>query len=109
MKYFYSITETTGYPTRTEYLQNKRKIVLETIKPICDAFGIKDYDYVICNGLSEHLVIEGTRIGCCSNSIGATVQELIIYLFVNYASDRLHAFKTQSLNELKRYWIYDNL
>lgn len=28
-----------------EYLEWKRTEVLEEIKPICDAFGINDYDY----------------------------------------------------------------
>lgn len=30
-----------------EYLQKKRLQVLEEIKPICDAFNIKDYDYIV--------------------------------------------------------------
>ena len=29
------------------YLQSKREEVLNLIKPICNAFSIKDYDYII--------------------------------------------------------------
>lgn len=86
------------------YYESKRKIVLETIKPICTAFGITDYDYIL-NDKHERLVIEGQHIGCACNSINATIRELITYLFVVYASDKLCAFKTQTLNQLKRYWI----
>ena len=106
MKDFYSISEP-YIKDRNEYRKCKRETVLNTIKPICDAFGIKDYDYIL-NDNKERLVIEGTQIGCCCNSIGATVRELITYLFVVYSSDRLCAFKTQTLNQLKAYWITDN-
>lgn len=89
---------------KNAYRESKRKIVLETIKPICDAFGIADYDYIL-NDKYGRLVIEGQHIGRCCNSISAIVRELITYLFVVYASDKLCAFKTQTLNQLKRYWI----
>lgn len=105
MKNFDSVREHAEYTTITEYLQQKREAVLNTIKPICDAFGIKDYDYVVDDRLSERLVLEGTQIGCSSDSIATIVNELVIYLFVNYASSRLYNFKKQSLNELTRYWI----
>lgn len=106
MKNFYNINEP-SYIEKNNYYKHKRETVLETIKPICDAFEITDYDY-ICNGSQERLIIEGTQIGCACNSIGATVRELITYLFVVYSSDRLCAFKTQTLNQLKAYWITDN-
>lgn len=106
MKDFYRITEP-YIEDKATYYKHKRETVLETIKPICDAFEITDYDY-ICNGSQERLIIEGTQIGCTCNSIGATVRELITYLFVVYASDRVYSFKTQTLNQLKRYWITDN-
>ena len=106
MKDFYSISEP-YIKDRNEYRKCKRETVLNTIKPICDAFGIKDYDYIL-NDNKERLVIEGTQIGCACNSIGATVRELITYLFVVYSSDRLCALKTQTLNQLKAYWITDN-
>ena len=106
MKDFYSISEP-YIKDRNEYRKCKRETVLNTIKPICDAFEITDYDY-ICNGSQERLVIEGTQIGCAWDSIGAIVRELITYLFVVYSSDRLCAFKTQTLNQLKAYWITDN-
>lgn len=79
------------------YYESKRKAVLETIKPICDAFGIADYDYIL-NDKYGRLVIEGQHIGRCCNSISAIVRELITYLFVC-------AFETQTLNQLKQYGI----
>ena len=106
MKDFYKINEP-SYIEDNYYYKHKRETVLETIKPICDAFEITDYDY-ICNGSQERLVIEGTQIGCAWDSIGAIVRELITYLFVAYASDRVYSFKTQTLNQLKRCWITDN-
>lgn len=103
MKDFYSISE----PWRNDielYKKEKRETVLETIKPICEAFGITDYDYIF-NDEQERLIVEGTIIGCASNSIGATVRELIVFIFVQYGSDKLGAVKTQTLNQLKRCWI----
>lgn len=90
--------------THEEYMKNKREKVLEVIKPICEAFGIHNYDYEVHP--HEILVVEGQRIGCASNSVGAVVMELIGYIFVNtYAKSRsLGAFEKQTLNVLKRYW-----
>ena len=106
MKDFYKINEP-NIKDYIAYYKGKREVVLNTIKPICEAFEITDYDY-ICNEKQELLVIEGTQIGCACNSIGATVRELITYLFVVYSSDRVCSFKTQTLNKLKEYWITDN-
>lgn len=103
MKDFYSIYEPWSNDIEL-YRKGKRETVLETIKPICEAFGIADYDY-ICNDEQERLVIEGTQIDCRCNSIGATVRELIVFIFVTYGSDKLGAFKAQTLNQLKRCWI----
>lgn len=103
MKDFYSISE----PWRNDielYKKEKRETVLETIKPICEAFGITDYDYIL-NDKQERLVIEGTQIDCRCNSIGATVRELIVFIFVKYGSDKLGLFKSQTLNQLKRCWL----
>lgn len=107
MKNFYKI-ESDFYNTKDDsaYFKGKREAVLNTIKPICEAFEITDYDY-ICNEKQERLVIEGTQISCVCNSIGATVRELITYLFVVYASDKLWAFKAQTIKKLKEYWIED--
>lgn len=90
-----------------EYLQKKRLEVLEEIKPICEAFNIKKYDYVISEtGQSETLVIYDTKIGCSCNSISAVVQELVGYIFLMKWRDRsLGAFKTQTKNVIKEYWI----
>ena len=87
MKYFDAITEGSSSLDNKEYYANKRKTVLETIKPICDAFGIKNYDYYIELDdrdipVRERLIVEGQAIGCLCNSIGATVRELIGYIWI---------------------------
>jgi hypothetical protein len=89
-------------------IQEKREVVLDTIKPICNAFGIVDYDYVIDESKGmERLVVEGQAIGCRCNSINAVVDELVNYIWiVFYAQERdIGAFSTQTLNAIKRYWI----
>lgn len=100
MKDFYREHETND--------KTKRERVLEVIKPICEAFEITDYDYIL-NEEKERLVVEGQAIGCCCNSIGATVNELIAYIFINhYAKNRsLGAFERQTLKHLTKYWIRD--
>ena len=90
-----------------KYLQEKRAEVLKKIKPICEAFGIEDYDYIVSDkGQTEILRIGATKIGCSWNSIDAVVQELVGYLFVFYFRERaLGHFKTQVFNEIKCYWL----
>lgn len=96
MKNFYLEHETKG--------KTKRERVLEVIKPICEVFGITDYDYILTNE-KERLVVEGQEIGCSSNSIGATVMELLNYIWINtVAENRSFCFQKQCLNSLKRYW-----
>ena len=93
--------------TDIEYLQNKRIDVLKAIKPICEAFSITDYDYVVKeSGQTEALVIKGTVIGCSSNSISAIIDELIGYLFIKiWCKNRcLGCFSTQVKNQIKAYW-----
>ena len=88
--------------------EEKRQAVLEVIKPICSAFGITEYDYVINRAKHiERLVIEGQAIGCMCNSIGAVVTELVNYIWINiYVENRdIGHFQTQTLNVLKQYWI----
>nr|DAK85951.1 MAG TPA: structural protein [Caudoviricetes sp.] len=46
MKDFYSICEPWSNDIEF-YRKGKRKTVLKTIKPICEAFGISDYDYIL--------------------------------------------------------------
>lgn len=104
MKDFYRIHEPISDGDRNNYDEQKRITVLKTIKPICEAFEIKDYDYII-NKDKEVLVIEGQEIGCRSNSIGATVYELINYIWCEtYGEDRCFCFKPQVLKALKHYW-----
>lgn len=91
-----------------EYLQNKRLQVLEEIKPICDAFNIKDYDYIVQkNGQREVLRLYDVRIGCSRNSISAIKNELIGFIFLRtWGRDRsMGAFDKQSRNVIKQYWI----
>lgn len=88
-----------------EYLIDKRLEVLAKIKPICEAFGITDYDYEIEDN-RERLRIYDTRIGCSSNSISAIIDELVGYMFVCRFRERsLGAFKKQTFNKIKAYWI----
>lgn len=99
-----------------KYYENKRLEVLKEIKPLLSGFmNIKetDYDYVIefenetTTYPNEYLLIKDTKIGCNSNSIDATVEEAFGYCFVKYYARRRYigAFKNQTLNVIKRYWI----
>ena len=99
-------TDGTPYTNEKEYLQIKRKQVLKIIKPICEVFEIKDYDYLITDTNAEYLELEGQKIGCTCNSMGAILMELVGYIFVNtYAVNRsLGAFEKQTLNVIKQYW-----
>jgi hypothetical protein len=84
MKDFYRIRESVNPDNVIEYRNHKRETVLKTIKPICDAFGIDDYDYYYVLN-REYLEIEGQKIACTLDSIGAIVNELICYIFLNTA------------------------
>ena len=84
MKDFHYVIEK-GEVGAADYYEKKRETVLETIKPICEAFEIAEYDYLIReNNLLEILAIEGTLINCTKNSIAETVCEV-----VNYIHERL--------------------
>ena len=84
MKDFHYVMEK-GKIGAADYYEKKRETVLETIRPICEAFEINDYDYVITdNGgpyMKETLVVEGERLACSLNSIAATVRTLVTYIF----------------------------
>lgn len=89
-------------------LQKKRIEVLKAIKPICEAFKIKDYDYVIQEtGQIETLVLNGQKIGCSCNSIDAVINEVIGYIFVKIycRNNYIGAFRTQTLNVIRQYWL----
>ncbi len=89
------------------YLGQKRIDALKEITPICEVFGIKDFDYYVNTETgNEELILNGTRIGCCGNSIYAIKNELIGYIFINtFCKSRdLGRFRTQTLNAIKRYW-----
>lgn len=91
-----------------EDLDKKRSDVLEAIAPICSAFKIDDYDYIVSEtGQHETLRIYDTRIGCSCNSIDAVIDELIGYLFVKrFCKNRyIGAFQTQTLNCVRRHWL----
>ena len=92
---------------KLEELETKRLEVLKAIKPICEAFNL-EYDYLIkTDGRQETLVLNGQKIGCSFNSIDATINEVIGYIFVKiYCRDRwIGHFKTQTLNVIKQYWV----
>lgn len=91
-----------------QYLENKRLEVLETIEPICKAFNIKDYDYIVKpTGQKETLRLGDIKIGCDSNSISAVIDELIGYIFITrWCRNRyLGTFSTQTKNVIKQYWL----
>ena len=86
MKDFHYVIEK-GEVGAADYYEKKRETVLETIKPICEAFEITDYDYKIDDFgdyAIERLIIEGSVLVCTMNSIAATVRTL-----VNYIAQRL--------------------
>lgn len=89
-----------------EYLQLKRETVLETIKPICEAFEITEYDYVVDGG-REYLELEGTKIGCSMNSISATVRQLVNYIWmkITYPNVYLEGSEENIYNTLTRCWM----
>ncbi len=91
---------------RMKYLEEKRKEVLEAIKPICEAFKL-NYDYIIKEeGQRETLVLNGQKIGCSMNSIYATKNEVIGYIFAKiYCHDNWWYHKPQTLKHIKKYWI----
>ena len=109
MKNFEYISEPyTPGMDNNEYLQGKRNTVLETIKPLCEAFGITEYDYVVSDG-REYLEVEGTKIGCSMNSISATVRQLVNYIWVKtvYPYIYLEGDEEKIYNTLTRYWMED--
>ncbi len=80
MKNFHYVIEK-GEVGAADYYEKKRETVLETIKPICEAFEITDYGYEIKdNGQLEILWVEGTGIDCTHNSIAATVRTLVHHI-----------------------------
>lgn len=88
-------------------LEEKRIEVLKEIKPICEAFNI-EYDYIVSTeGQTEILVLNGQKIGCSYNSILAIKNEIIGYIFVKIycRNNYIGAFRTQTLNVIKRYWL----
>lgn len=91
-----------------KHLNDKRIEVLKTIAPICEAFNIKDYDYIVKeSGQRETLRIGDVKIGCTFNSISAVVDELIGYIFITrWCKNRwLGSFSTQTKNIIRQYWI----
>ena len=91
-----------------QYLENKRLEVLEAIEPICKAFNIRNYDYVVKeDGQKETLRIGDIEIGCSCNSISATIDELIGYIFITRWCRNRHlgTFSTQTQNVIRRNWL----
>lgn len=91
-----------------EFCKRKKAEVMQAITPICNAFKIQKFDYII-NEKVERLVLNDTQIGCRDNSISAVVDELVGYIFVTrWCRNRyLGAFKTQTLNRIREYWVKD--
>lgn len=96
-----------------EDLLKKRCDVLKTIAPICAAFKIDDYDYVVLEEndiFHETLRICDIQIGCSENSIEAIVDELIGYLFITkFCKHRnIGTFQSKMINAIKKYWLQDD-
>lgn len=88
-----------------EYLQAKRPQVLDAIKPIMEAFGITDYDYIIKeDAQKETLRIGNTYICCYCTGIEAIIDEILKYLIVK-REIYLGAFDSQSKKHMKQYWL----
>lgn len=90
------------------FLKEKRIEALSNIKPYCEVFGIENYDYFVnTNTGGEVLKLNNTYIGCTGNSIMAIIDEVIGYIIINrYCKNRsFGAFRTQTMNEIKSFWI----
>lgn len=91
-------------------MKDKREEVLMAIKPICEVFGIADYDYIIDERGKERLKLNDTYIGCDGNSVSAVIDELIGYIIIKrYCRNRsLGTFDKQTKNYIKRYWLTES-
>lgn len=93
--------------TNEEYLKEKRIKVLKTITPICEVFGIVDYDYIVDGKIyRETLKLNNTYIGCTCDNLEAIMNELISYIVIKRKVD-LGAFKNQTIKYLERHWWKD--
>ena len=96
-----------------EYNRQKRQKVLDMIKPLCDLFNIKEYDYEIIETTDdgyvtrEYLHLDGQKIGCCGNSEESSFYEAVGYVIIErYCRWRsLGAFDKQTKNYIKQFWI----
>ena len=96
-----------------EFNKQKRQKVLDMIKPLCELFHIKNYDYEIIEVSEdgyytrEYLYLDGQKIGCCGNSEESTFYEAVGYVIIKrYCRWRsLGAFATQTKNYIKQFWI----
>ncbi len=95
-----------------EYNRQKRQKVLDMIKPLCELFHIKEYDYEIIEttddgfGTREFLWLDGQKIGCCGNSEESSFYEAVGYVIIErYCKWRsLGAFDKQTKKYIKKYW-----
>jgi hypothetical protein len=89
---------------KREYLESKRKKMIEKLKPICEPWGLS-FDYLIDEQGGEVLVIQGQKIGVTGNSEEAIIDEVLGYLFVNrYCRHRSGVMPYTAVNAVKRYW-----
>lgn len=88
-------------------MSDKRKQVLEELKPIASALGI-EIDYVI-EERREYLVCDDQKICTNSTSIYGIRQEFFGYVFMREWRDRsLGVFDRQTRNHIKQYWYDEN-
>lgn len=85
-------------------LKELRQKVVEKIKPICSAFEIYDYDFLVGYG-NQCLKLNNVKINCTYNSEEAILNELIGYLFVTkYAEMNYIGNSEEVLETIKCKW-----
>lgn len=96
-----------------KYHKQKRQRILDKLKPLCNIFHIKNYDYEIIEltedgyYTSEYLYLDGQQIGCYGSGEEAVFDEVLGYLIVKRycRNHNLRAFHKQTINYIKRYWF----
>ena len=89
-----------------EYYESKRQEVLEKLKPIADAIGIK-LDYVLdWENNREYLACNDQNICTNSTSVYGIEKEFWGYVFILKYTDEFGKIATRTKNVIRKYW-YD--
>ena len=90
----------------TSYLNLSLCILLSIDDNITSLSAFNSLFLAVFITLSETLVLNGQRIGCSSNSMSATVEELVGYIFIKiYCKERYWYHKPQTINAITKYWF----